>query len=94
MKRLISIDARAGGTRPPDALVSHYGNQTCPEAGFHLGLRFIAAGAAFVFASIATWADQAAYDQQATRLAKMFVENFKSFSGDVDAAVVAAGPRV
>ena len=57
MKRLISIDARAGGTRPPDALVSHYGNQTRPEAGFHLGLRFIAAGAAFVFASIATWAD-------------------------------------
>jgi hypothetical protein len=24
----------------------------------------------------------------------MFVENFKTFAGDVDAAVVAAGPRV
>jgi phosphoenolpyruvate carboxykinase (ATP) len=42
----------------------------------------------------ATWSDQAAYDQQATKLARMFVENFKTFSGDVDAAVVAAGPRI
>ena len=41
-----------------------------------------------------TWADTAAYDQQALRLARMFVENFKTFTGDVDAAVVAAGPRV
>ena len=41
-----------------------------------------------------TWSDAAAYDQQAAKLAKMFVENFKTFSGDVDAAVVAAGPKV
>ncbi len=40
-----------------------------------------------------TWADQAAYDAQAARLAKMFADNFKAFAGDVDAAVVAAGPR-
>ena len=37
---------------------------------------------------------QAAYDAQAAKLAAMFVENFKTFAGDVDAAVVAAGPRV
>ena len=41
-----------------------------------------------------TWSDPAAYDAQAARLATMFVENFKTFAGDVGAAVVAAGPRV
>ena len=41
-----------------------------------------------------TWADGAAYDAQAKKLAQMFVDNFKTFAGDVDAAVVAAGPRV
>ncbi len=39
-----------------------------------------------------TWSDGAAYDAQAAKLARMFVENFKAFAGDVDAAVVAAGP--
>ena len=41
-----------------------------------------------------TWSDPAAYDTQAAKLAKMFVENFKVFAADVDPAVVAAGPRV
>jgi phosphoenolpyruvate carboxykinase (ATP) len=40
-----------------------------------------------------TWSDKAAYDAQAAKLAAMFVENFTTFAGDVDAAVVAAGPR-
>jgi phosphoenolpyruvate carboxykinase (ATP) len=40
-----------------------------------------------------TWADAAAYDEQARRLAAMFVENFERFAGRVDAQVVAAGPR-
>ena len=41
----------------------------------------------------ATWPDAAAYDAQAARLARMFVENFASFESSVTAAVKAAGPR-
>jgi phosphoenolpyruvate carboxykinase (ATP) len=39
-----------------------------------------------------TWPNAAEYDQQAAKLARMFVENFKIFEGDVSAAVRAAGP--
>jgi phosphoenolpyruvate carboxykinase (ATP) len=41
-----------------------------------------------------TWQDKAAYDAQATRLAKMFVDNFATFTADVDPVVIAAGPKV
>jgi phosphoenolpyruvate carboxykinase (ATP) len=41
----------------------------------------------------ATWADGAAYDAQAVKLAKMFVENFKTFEHAVSAEVLAAGPH-
>jgi phosphoenolpyruvate carboxykinase (ATP) len=41
-----------------------------------------------------TWADQAAYDAQAAKLARMFVENFKTNFADADAKVAAAGPVV
>ena len=41
-----------------------------------------------------TWADKAAYDAQAQKLAAMFVDNFKTFEADVERAVVEAGPRV
>ena len=41
-----------------------------------------------------TWPNPQAYDEQATKLAAMFVENFTRFENDVDASVKAAGPRV
>ena len=41
-----------------------------------------------------TWANGAAYDAQAAKLARMFVENFKTFADGVGAEVVAAGPRI
>ena len=40
-----------------------------------------------------TWPDPAQYDQQARKLARMFVENFKTFESDVPASVKAAGPH-
>jgi phosphoenolpyruvate carboxykinase (ATP) len=41
-----------------------------------------------------TWSDKAAYDVQAAKLAKMFVENFKTNFADADPKVAAAGPVV
>jgi phosphoenolpyruvate carboxykinase (ATP) len=39
-----------------------------------------------------TWADQAAYDAQATRLANMFRENFEQYRAEVPKSVAEAGP--
>ena len=40
----------------------------------------------------ATWADPAAYDAQARKLATMFRENFEQYRAEVPDAVAAAGP--
>ena len=41
-----------------------------------------------------TWPDAGTYDEQAQKLAAMFVANFKTFEKDVAESVKAAGPRV
>jgi phosphoenolpyruvate carboxykinase (ATP) len=41
----------------------------------------------------ATWPDAAAYDRQASQLARMFEVNFAQYAAEVDPAVLAAGPR-
>jgi phosphoenolpyruvate carboxykinase (ATP) len=41
-----------------------------------------------------TWADPAAYDAQARKLAAMFRENFEQFRAEVPEAVVRAGPAI
>jgi phosphoenolpyruvate carboxykinase (ATP) len=40
-----------------------------------------------------TWKDAAAYDEQARKLARMFVDNFKTFEADAAPDVTAAGPK-
>ena len=41
-----------------------------------------------------TWADAAAYDAQAKKLATMFRDNFEQFTAEVPEAVVGAGPAI
>jgi phosphoenolpyruvate carboxykinase (ATP) len=41
-----------------------------------------------------TWADRAAYDRAAERLAGMFATNFLAYADGVEPGIVAAGPRV
>jgi len=40
-----------------------------------------------------TWKNPADYDAQARKLARMFVDNFKSFEGEASAEIKAAGPH-
>lgn len=40
-----------------------------------------------------TWADKAAYDAQANKLANMFVKNFEQYASGVDAEIINAAPK-
>jgi phosphoenolpyruvate carboxykinase (ATP) len=41
-----------------------------------------------------TWQNPTAYDEQARKLAKMFVDNFKQFADGVPPEVLSAGPTL
>ncbi len=41
-----------------------------------------------------TWSDAAAYDAQARKLARMFVENFRTFADGVSPEILAAAPNI
>jgi phosphoenolpyruvate carboxykinase (ATP) len=45
-----------------------------------------------VLKPVNTWGNKAAYDTQARKLARMFIDNFTAFEGQVSREVVAAGP--
>ncbi|MND07620.1 Phosphoenolpyruvate carboxykinase [ATP] [compost metagenome] len=40
-----------------------------------------------------TWLDKSAYDASATKLAKLFVDNFRQYADGVSEAVRSAGPK-
>ena len=66
-------------------------NETRALAGYAAGLRTESVPPE-VLKPRETWASRAEYDLQASKLAKMFVDNFKNFEADVTPEVRAAGP--
>ena len=72
--------------------------RTDPNFGFEVPVAVPGVGSDVVDPAIldprGTWADKAAYDRQAKRLAGMFTDNFAKFEAHVDAAVMDAAPGI
>lgn len=41
-----------------------------------------------------TWADKDAYDNQANRLAQLFINNFEEYKAKASAEIISASPRI
>jgi phosphoenolpyruvate carboxykinase (ATP) len=72
--------------------LNHVPTETDPVFGLHVPTA-IPGVPAEVLKPRDTWADKAAYDAQADKLAAMFRENFKKFESAVGKEVLAAGPK-
>ncbi|HUX34279.1 MAG TPA: phosphoenolpyruvate carboxykinase (ATP) [Gemmatimonadaceae bacterium] len=72
--------------------LAHVKTATDPVFGLHVPTGIPGVPAA-VLTPRETWADKAAYDAQAAKLAEMFKDNFRQFENAVGGAVSAAGPR-
>ncbi len=66
--------------------------RTDPNFGFAVPVA-VAGVDAKILDPRSTWADTAAYDRQAKKLATMFTDNFTKFESHVDASVMGAAPR-
>jgi phosphoenolpyruvate carboxykinase (ATP) len=77
------------------ALSGELDGVACPVGAFGLAVPEQVEGVpATVLRPREAWADKAAYDEKAAKLAAMFRENFEKFASGVSADVCAAGPVV
>src|SRR5207237_15103 len=101
---VVLLTADAFGVLPPIAKLTHeqamyhfISGYTAKLAGTEVGVKEPSAtfstcfGAPFMPRD--TWADASAFDAEARKLARMFVENFARFEDGVGASLVAAGPK-
>ena len=76
-----------------DGVLDHVATTTDPVFGFAVPTSCPGVPAE-VLIPANTWQDKDAYDAQARKLAKMFVDNFANFAQGTPAEIIAAGPTV
>ena len=89
--RMKLADTRAMVTAALSGQLDSAGYSTDPVFGFEVPAA-VPGVPRDVLTPRSTWADPAAYDNQAAKLADMFRKNFAAFAAQVPAAVTAAGP--
>jgi len=92
-QRMPIHDTRALIRAALDGSLAEVPTQTEPYFGLHVPVSCPGV-APEVLDPSTTWADKAAYEQQAQKLAGMFAENFAAFADTVSETVRAAGPSL